>query len=48
MLNYKKIVIKKVDERVSEEIVEYPLVINKDVETNNSSVKRKRFKITDL
>lgn len=38
----------KVDERVSEDIVEYPLVINKGVDTNKSLVKKRRFKITDI
>ena len=40
----------KADEnkRVTEDIVEYHIVKNKDIETNNIIVRRKRFKITDL
>ena len=32
---------------IPEDIVEYPIVENKVVVTNNTIVKRKRFKITD-
>ena len=40
----------KVDEneRATEDIVEFPIAKNKDIETNNTIVKKKRFKITDL
>ena len=37
----------KVDEKISKDIVDYPLVINKDVDTNNITIKKRRFKITD-
>ena len=35
------------NERATEDIVEYPIVKHKDIETKNTIVKRKRFKITD-
>jgi hypothetical protein len=40
----------KVDEnkRTSEEVAEYPIVKTKVIETNNTIVRKKRFKITDL
>ena len=36
------------NERATEDIVEFPIAKNKDIETNNNIVKKKRFKITDL
>ena len=36
------------NERATEDIVEFPIAKNKDIETNNTIVKKKRFKITDL
>jgi hypothetical protein len=35
------------NKRATEDIVEYPILKNKDIETNNTLVQRKRFKITD-
>ena len=36
------------NERATEDIVEFPIAKNKDIETNNTIVKKKCFKITDL